>query len=203
MAIERSRSVLESCFHLLVDLLFSRLRSNRVAPGKVSSLIPYVFVLRVCSHCFHLLAFVTMWRFFHILIALFFVFIFTSVTALPHAEPSNRIDEGDTSLLIQEFYRAVEEGINHLVVSRDMHKLVRHKRQLNNFGSGGFGQGGFGQGGFGQGGGGLGGLLGGLGGGGGGGGFGQGGFLDSVTNLASLASLDSLGSGAASGLPIL
>lgn len=121
------------------------------------------------------------------------VFLFVTNSAVPLDGPSDRVDEAETSnvsLLIQEFCRAVEDSINHLVVSRDMHRLVRHKRQLNDFGAGNFG--GFGQG---SGGGGLGSLF--------SGGVGQGGILDGVTNLANFASLENLGSGIASGLPVL
>lgn len=36
----------------------------------------------------------------------------------------------DAPLLVQQFYQTLEAGINHLVVSRDMHRAVRrHKRQ--------------------------------------------------------------------------
>jgi hypothetical protein len=57
-------------------------------------------------------------------------------------------DLPDANLLLAEFYHTVKAAVNHLVVSRDMHKLVRERRQLNNFGGGNFGQGGLG--GFGQ-----------------------------------------------------
>lgn len=103
-------------------------------------------------------------------------------------------EESDASLLIRQFCQTVESTINHLVVTRDMHKHLRQKRQLNNFGAGNFGQGSLG--GFGQGSNGVGSGLGGL--------LGQGGdFLGGISNIANLASLDSLGSGAASGLPVL
>lgn len=100
-------------------------------------------------------------------------------------------DLPDASLLMEEFYHTVEAAVNHLVVSRDMHKLVREKRQLNN----NFGQGSFG--GFGQGSNGLGGGAGNL--------FTQNGLtgdvLGGLSNVANLASLGTLGSGAASGAP--
>ena len=109
-------------------------------------------------------------------------------------------DLPDASLLMEEFYHTVEAAVNHLVVSRDMHKLVRQKRQLNNnfganFGQGGLGGlGGFGQGGFGQQGGAGAANL-----------FTQSGLtgdlLGGLSSAASLASLGSLTSDAASGLP--
>lgn len=100
-------------------------------------------------------------------------------------------DLPDANLLLAEFYHTVEAAVNHLVVSRDMHKLVRERRQLNNFG-GNFGQGGLG--GFGQQAGGGAANL-----------FSQSGLtgdvLGGLTNVANLASLGSLTSDAASGLP--
>lgn len=124
-----------------------------------------------------------MWRFLCVL------FLTTIVSAKSLSSDENQSDiYTDAELLIQEFYDTVESTINHLVVSRDMHKLVRDKRQLNNnFGGGNFGQGGSG---------GLGGGAGGI--------FGGGGnIFDGLTNVANLASLDNLAGGAASGLPIL
>lgn len=100
-------------------------------------------------------------------------------------------DLPDASLLMEEFYHTVETAVNHLVVSRDMHKLVREKRQSNNFG----GQGSFG--GFGQGSNGVGGGAGNL--------FSQSGLtgdiLGGLSNVANFASLGALGSNAASGVP--
>lgn len=127
-----------------------------------------------------------MWRFVCV------IFLSTiSAKSLSSNDENQSDNYSDAALLIEEFYSTVESTINHLVLSRDMHKLVRGKRQLNNFGSGNFGQGGLGQGG-----------LGGLGG--SGGLFGGGGnIFDGLTNVANLASLDNLAGGAASGLPIL
>jgi hypothetical protein len=105
-------------------------------------------------------------------------------------------DLPDANLLLAEFYHTVEAAVNHLVVSRDMHKLVRERRQLNNnFGGGNFGQGGLGGlGGFGQQGGGGAANL-----------FTQSGLtgdlLGGLSNVANLASLGSLTSDAASGIP--
>ena len=40
--------------------------------------------------------------------------------------------------LVQQFYQTIESAINHLVVSRDMHRAVRrHKRQLSDLFDGG------------------------------------------------------------------
>lgn len=86
-------------------------------------------------------------------------------------EPGLDVFLPDAPLVVKQFYQTIESAINHLVVSRDMHRAVRrHKRQ-------------------------LGGLLGGGGGGGGGGPLGslfQGDFLDGLTNLAQLGSLNGL-----------
>ena len=87
-----------------------------------------------------------MWRFVQISVvglALFLPCVLTkSISAV------DKPDLPDANLLLAEFYHTVEAAVNHLVVSRDMHKLVRERRQLNNFGGGNFGQGGLG--GFGQ-----------------------------------------------------
>lgn len=122
-----------------------------------------------------------MWR--------FVIVVFLSTVSAKSLNPEeNQTDiDSDAALLIQEFYNTIESTINHLVVSRDMHKLVRDKRQLHNFRQGLGGLGGSG---------GLGGGAGGL--------FGGGGnIFDGLTNIANLASLDNLAGGAASGLPIL
>ncbi len=132
-----------------------------------------------------------MWRIIQVVCVCFLLPLVTTKSISDAEERSDNSDLPDASALIEEFYNTVEAAVHHIVFSRDMHKLVREKRQLNNiFGGGNFGQGSLG--GFGQGGG-AGGLLG-----------GQGGdILGGIGNIASLASLDALGSEAASGLPFL
>ncbi|XP_046631341.1 uncharacterized PE-PGRS family protein PE_PGRS10-like isoform X1 [Daphnia pulicaria] len=134
-----------------------------------------------------------MWRFVQISVvclALLLPCVLTkSISAV------DKPDLPDANLLLAEFYHTVEAAVNHLVVSRDMHKLVRERRQLNNFGGGNFGQGGLGGlGGFGQQGGGGAANL-----------FTQSGLtgdlLGGLSNVANLASLGSLTSDAASGIP--
>ena len=130
-----------------------------------------------------------MWRFIQIVCVCFLLPLTTS-KSISAEERSDNSDLSDDSQLMELFYNTIEEAVHHVVLSRDMHKLIREKRQLNNFGGGNFGQGSLG--GFGQGGG-LGGLFGGQ----------NGDILGGISNAASLASLDALGSGAASGLPLL
>lgn len=149
-------------------------------------------------------------------VLLFFLCLLSATSTVAKSlgsESDDNPDLPDADLLLQEFLETIENAVNHIVLSRDMHKLVREKRQLNNFGGGsgfggaGFGQGSFGGANFGQGsfGGGFGQSTSGLfgAGTGGAGGFGSGNFLDSLSNVVSSASLGSLGAGAAPGSPVL
>ena len=81
-----------------------------------------------------------MWRFIQIVCVCFLLPLTTS-KSISAEERSDNSDLSDDSQLMELFYNTIEEAVHHVVLSRDMHKLIREKRQLNNFGGGNFGQG--------------------------------------------------------------
>lgn len=143
----------------------------------------------------------TMWC--NVIVSLFCVLVMDSAIAKPIDD-----NQSDASIIVSEYLQTLESVINHLVISRDMHRSVRrHKRQTRQTVLGDDSFTGFGS----LGGGsadtsGLNGLAGLFGsgsngvGGAGAGAFGSGDIYSGLNGLTSIGSLDSLASGGANAL---